>query len=93
MTEYDRVDDTEVVAAWERTHKTDEWTRVAVVDVSGTYLVLAVDVDRFGREVIDEKLVATTLTADEAEKRAENWMEENPKGVAGDGPLASLFGG
>ena len=92
MGEWERVEECQVVAAWERTHKNDERTHVAVVGVVGAYLVLAVDVDRFGREVIDEQLVDATLTADEAEQRAENWMEENPKGVKGDGALASLFG-
>lgn len=93
MSEYDRVDEGEVTATWERTHKNDERTRVAAVNVAGAYLVLAVDVGRNGREVLAEELVATTLTTEEAEERAKSWIDENPKGIQGDSVLGGLLGG
>lgn len=91
MSEYDEVDEGDVVASWKRTHKNDEQTWVSIAQVAGKYLVVVVDVDRYGREVLDEEIVATTYTDEEAREKAKSWMDENPKGLGGGG-LGGLLG-
>lgn len=90
MSEYESVDG-EVLAAWSRTHKNDEKTRVTVVDVGGSFLAFAVDVDTDG-EVIAAEFIDSSLTDNEAVKKAQLWNEENPKGIKGDGLIGRLFG-
>ena len=87
---YDAVDG-ELLEAWSTTHQTDEETHVAVVDVGETYFAIAVDVDVEG-EVIDAELIDSAFTDDEAVERARRWLENNPKGIKGDGGLAGLLG-
>lgn len=91
MSDWDESSSEQRVTLYERQHDTGEETRVVCVDVGGTFLVIAVDVDEVG-EVIDAQLVDDTLTVDEAEQRAERWAENNPKGLKGDGVLPSIFG-
>jgi hypothetical protein len=91
MSEYDEVEDVDVLAAWSRTHKNDDETHVHVVDVGETYLATAVDLDGEGN-VLASETVSTSVTPDEAVERARRWCEKNPKGVKGDGALASLIG-
>lgn len=92
MSDYEREsEDAKALAAWKKTHKNDDETFVYVVDVGGTYLASAVDTDADGN-VLASEIVATSLTRDEAIERADRWCEKNPKGVKGDGALASLLG-
>lgn len=91
MTEYEDLEDGEVVGMWETVHRNDERTRVLVLDAGFSHLVLAVDLDESGREVIAEQLVTTTRTREEATERAMDWMEENPKGIKTSG-LGGLLG-
>lgn len=90
MSEYEPADG-EVLAAWSRTHKNDEETRVTVVDVGGSFLAFAADLDTSG-EVIAAEFIDSSLTYNEAVERAQRWNEENPKGIKGDGLIGSLFG-
>jgi hypothetical protein len=83
--------DADVVASWSRTHQNDEETHVAVLDLGESFLVLAVDLGVEG-DVIASEVAATSLTEQEAEQRAQRWLDENPKGIKGDGALAGLLG-
>ena len=91
MSDYEEIEDAEVLAAWSTTHKNDDETHVVVFEVGETYLATAVDVDVDGN-VLASETVATSVTPDEAVERARRWTEKNPKGVKGDGALASLLG-
>lgn len=90
MTEYETVDG-DVVEAWTRTHKTDEQTAVAVVDVDEIYLAVAMDIDPEG-DVIATELIDSALTDSEAVERAKRWIDDNPKGIKGDSALGGLLG-
>mgnify|MGYP000418540313 CR=1 FL=1 len=88
---YASVDST-VVAAWRVQHDTDEETHVLVVDLAGVcYLALALDFDAQG-DLLTAEEVATTVTEDEATRRAEEWRADNPKGINAGGPITGLFG-
>lgn len=91
MPDYERVEDVDVVASWKRTHQTDEVTRVIVLEAGDTFLAVVYDLTPQGDPITSE-LIDWTLTAEEAEKRAEAWLEENPKGIKGDGVTAGLGG-
>ena len=88
---YQRVQNPKAVAAWKRTHQSDEETLVAVLQVGGTHLVTAVDVTATG-DVLAAETVGSSHTPAEAVEVARTWIGENPKGIKGDGALASLFG-
>jgi hypothetical protein len=91
MGDYEEIEDPEALAAWSTTHKNDDETHVFVFEVGKTYLATAVDVDDAG-DVLASETVATSVTSGEAVERAHRWTKKNPKGVKGDGPLASLLG-
>lgn len=80
----------EIVAAWTRTHQTDEETHVFVVDLGSIFLAIAVDVDGQGNLIASE-LIDDALTAAEARERAEQWLGQNEKGIKGDGGIAGLL--
>lgn len=88
---FQRVQNPQAVAAWERTHKTDEKTLVAVLQVGETHVVTAVDVDTTN-DVLASETVGSAHTPAEAVQIAQTWINEHPKGIKGDGALASLLG-
>ena len=89
--EYPEIDSADLLSAWSTTHQNDDETHVVALDVGETSLAMAVDVDGEGN-VLASETVATSVTPDEAVERARRWCEKNPKGVKGDGALASLLG-
>lgn len=91
MTEYDLNFYETIVSVRKATHDNGDETVVVAVEAIDKFLVVAVDVDETG-EVIDAELVDVTQTSEEAASKAGTWAENNPKGIAGDGPLAGLFG-
>lgn len=91
MTEYDLQSYETVVSVRKATHDNGDETVVVAVEALDKFLVVAVDVDETD-EVIDAELVDVTQTSEEADSKAEMWAKNNPKGIAGDSTLASLFG-
>jgi len=89
--EYPEIDSADLLSAWSTTHQNDDETHVVALDVGETSLAMAVDVDGAG-DVLESELIASTVTDDEAVERARRWIDDNPKGIQGDGPLASLLG-
>jgi len=88
---YQRIENPEALAAWKRIYRTDERTLVTVLEVGDTHLVTAVDIDRTG-DVLASETVGSSHTPAEAVEIARTWIGENPKGIQGNGLLASLFG-
>lgn len=84
--------DATVAASWRRAHQTDEETHVVVLDLAGElFVAAAMDFSAEGELSASEE-IATTVTEAEAERRAERWLQDNPKGIAGDGPLGGVLG-
>lgn len=84
---------TSVVDSWSQEHKNGDETEVFVLDLRGDqFLAMAVDLDQQG-DVLDTQEIATALTEDEATKRAEKWIDDNPKGIADGGALGGVLGG
>lgn len=73
-------------------HRNGERTRVHLIGDEGRYTIIAVDYAKKGLEATNSKIVAVTATLEEAEKRADQWMEENPKGIRS-GLVNMLSGG
>lgn len=82
MNPYDDTDD-EIVRTHGRVHANGEQTHVAIMSCGERhYVAVAYDIRPADFTPIAAQAVAYDPTIEGATQRAENWMENNPKGVA-----------
>lgn len=70
---------------WRRIHANGEETHVRLLDCGDRCVVVAFDVDPREFAAVASECIAYSPTRDAAKERAVAWMEQNPRGVAGDG--------
>lgn len=81
---------------WQRVHANGERTNVYVLPMGERYVAVAVDVNPMEYEGVASEILGYAPTETDAEQRAKNWMENNPKGVAakgGSGTFGKLLTG
>jgi len=82
----------ECVESFGTQHRNGDRTYVYVLEAGGRYLVIAAEIDQ-DSEPLGAELVDAALTESEAVQRANNWTENNPKGLSSEGGIAAqLFG-
>lgn len=72
-----------IEVAYHRVHATSEQTHVYVAACGDSYVAIAIDVDPREYETVAGHLIAYDPTQEGAERRAERWMENYPKGILG----------
>ena len=78
--------------AWERVHANGERTQVYVLPAGERYVAVAVDVDPVEFTPGDADTIGFSPTESDARAHATRWMEQNPRGVAGDGKESGVVG-
>ena len=88
---YSEADET-LVEAYGRTHANGERTMVHIVSVGERYAAVGIDVDPVEFEPVDAEIIAYSPTETAAREHATRWMEQHPRGVAGDGKESGVVG-
>lgn len=73
------------VVSWRRIHGNGEETHVVIHEHGDDYVATAVDIDPRSYEAVASAHLGFEPTIESAEKKAEAWMREHPKGILGDG--------
>jgi len=83
----------DIIDSHKRIHSNGEETHIHVLSAGERYAVVAFDVDPREYDAVDAECVAYTPTVEAAQERAQAWMEQHPKGVAGgSGTISKLIG-
>lgn len=88
-----RENSAEILDSYKRIHGNYEETHVHIIHSDGgDFAVVAVDVDPRESVGVASECVAYAPTRDGAQQRAQEWMGDNPKGVAGGGSGDNIGG-
>lgn len=80
---YDPGEYADTVRTYRRVHATSEQTHILMTCLDDEHwIAVAVDTDPRSYEPVASELIAYDPTRTGAEKHAERWMQDNPKGVA-----------